>query len=100
MLAGAKTYSTAVDIWSLGCIMAELLSKKILFQGKGDIDQLKQIFDLLGNPTEQVWPGWTKLPNAAKVRHALWVACQPANCIVEQQALTEDPARSERCKIR
>ena len=65
--AGAKTYSTAVDVWSLGCIMAELLDKKILFQGKGEIDQLKQIFELLGNPTEHIWPGWTKLPNAAKV---------------------------------
>lgn len=65
--AGAKTYSTAVDVWSLGCIMAELLSKSILFQGKGEIDQLKKIFDLLGNPTEHIWPGWTKLPNASKV---------------------------------
>ena len=48
--------------------MAELLSKQILFPGKGEIDQLKLIFDLLGNPTEQVWPGWKKLPNAAEGR--------------------------------
>ena len=47
--------------------MAELLEKKILFPGKGEIDQLKLIFDLLGNPTEQIWPGWTQLPNASKV---------------------------------
>jgi cell division cycle 2-like len=37
-------YSTAIDMWSLGCIMAELLTKKSLFNGKSEIDQLNQVY--------------------------------------------------------
>uniref|UniRef100_A0A6N2MXG8 Protein kinase domain-containing protein n=1 Tax=Salix viminalis TaxID=40686 RepID=A0A6N2MXG8_SALVM len=40
LLLGAKQYSTAIDMWSLGCIMAELLSKEPLFNGKTEVDQL------------------------------------------------------------
>lgn len=46
LLLGAKEYSTAIDMWSMGCIMAELLSKKPLFDGKRDIDQLSKVSGL------------------------------------------------------
>ncbi|XP_024013352.1 cyclin-dependent kinase G1 isoform X2 [Eutrema salsugineum] len=71
LLLGTKQYSTAVDMWSIGCIMAELLSLKPLFRGKSqnDIDQLQQIFAVLGTPSETTWPGFTSLPGAkAKFR--------------------------------
>jgi cell division cycle 2-like len=44
LLLGAKEYSTAIDMWPLGCIMAELLTKKSLFNGKTEIDQLNQVY--------------------------------------------------------
>ena len=47
LLLGEPKYTTAVDIWSLGCIMAELILKKPLFQGQGEIDQLYQVFSTL-----------------------------------------------------
>ncbi|GKV43466.1 hypothetical protein SLEP1_g50756 [Rubroshorea leprosula] len=62
LLLGAKQYSTAVDMWSLGCIMAELLSKEPLFNGKSEGDQLDKIFRTLGTPNETIWPGVSKLP--------------------------------------
>ena len=40
----AQEYSTAVDMWSVGCIFAEFLLHKPLFRGKSEIDQLNQIF--------------------------------------------------------
>jgi len=43
LLLGAKQYSTAIDMWSLGCIMAELLSKEPLFNGKTEFDQLDKV---------------------------------------------------------
>lgn len=43
LLLGAKQYSTAIDMWSLGCIMAELLSKEPLFNGKSEADQLDKV---------------------------------------------------------
>ena len=44
ILLGCSEYNTAVDIWSVGCIFAELYLKKPLFQGEYDIDQLFKIF--------------------------------------------------------
>ncbi|KAJ6339630.1 hypothetical protein OIU77_007553 [Salix suchowensis] len=64
LLLGAKQYSTAVDMWSVGCIMAEMLTKKPLFTGKGEIDHLDKIFKTLGTPDETVWPGLSKLRGA------------------------------------
>nr|AFC88295.1 CDK protein [Hevea brasiliensis] len=64
LLLGAKQYSTAMDMWSVGCIMAELLAKEPLFRGKGEIDQLGKIFRILGTPSETIWPGFSKLPGA------------------------------------
>lgn len=43
LLLGAKEYSTAIDMWSLGCIMAELLAKEPLFNGKTEFDQLDKV---------------------------------------------------------
>ncbi|KAI4385142.1 hypothetical protein MLD38_003200 [Melastoma candidum] len=62
LLLGAKQYSTAIDLWSLGCIMAELLSKEPLFYGKTEFEQLDKIFRILGTPNETIWPGFSKLP--------------------------------------
>lgn len=44
ILMGSKKYSTSVDIWSVGCIFAELVNKKPLFQGQSEEDQLDKIF--------------------------------------------------------
>ncbi|KAK2660357.1 hypothetical protein Ddye_006890 [Dipteronia dyeriana] len=57
-----KKYSTAVDMWSVGCIMAELLAKKPLFNGKTGADQIDKIFKTLGTQTETIWPGFSELP--------------------------------------
>ncbi|KAF5200121.1 Cyclin-dependent kinase g-1 [Thalictrum thalictroides] len=62
LLLGANQYSTAIDMWSLGCIMAELLAKEPLFCGDSELNQLDKIFRCLGAPNETVWPGLSKLP--------------------------------------
>ncbi|XP_065219055.1 cyclin-dependent kinase 2-like [Planococcus citri] len=61
ILLGCKVYTMAVDLWSLGCIFAELFRKKALFEGDSEIDQLFRIFRTLGTPDEDVWPGVTIL---------------------------------------
>ncbi|EGC40130.1 hypothetical protein DICPUDRAFT_74328 [Dictyostelium purpureum] len=64
LLLGSKIYTSAIDIWSVGCIFAEIISKEVLIQGSSEIDQLDKIFKLLGTPTEQSWPNFSKLPDA------------------------------------
>ena len=61
LLLGAKEYSTAVDMWSCGCIMAEILQKKPIFTGQTEIAQLDKIFKVLGVPDEESWPGLSSL---------------------------------------
>ncbi|XP_033210916.1 cyclin-dependent kinase 1 [Belonocnema kinseyi] len=60
ILLGATRYSCAIDIWSIGCIFAEMATKKPLFQGDSEIDQLFRIFRVLRTPTEDIWPGVTQ----------------------------------------
>lgn len=62
LLLGAKQYSTAIDMWSVGCIFAELVTQKALFPAKSEIELLNKILKLLGTPTEQVWQGINDLP--------------------------------------
>lgn len=69
LLLGAKLYSTQLDCWSIGCVLAELLLKKPLFQAKTEVEQLSEIFKVLGAPTEERWPGYRDLPFA---KHFSW----------------------------
>lgn len=56
LLFGCRYYSTAVDIWSVGTIFAELMLRTPYMPGETDMDQLKTIFRALGTPTEEEWP--------------------------------------------
>jgi cell division cycle 2-like len=71
LLLGTRIYDAAVDIWSLGCIFAELLTREPLFQGKNEVDQLAKIFSLIGIPTSESWPGFRSLPNAKALHPVL-----------------------------
>uniref|UniRef100_A0A8C4PX73 Cyclin dependent kinase 1 n=1 Tax=Eptatretus burgeri TaxID=7764 RepID=A0A8C4PX73_EPTBU len=62
VLLGAARYSTPVDVWSVGAIFAEMVTKMPLFHGDSEIDQLFHIFRILGSPTPDVWPGLELLP--------------------------------------
>ncbi|CCI41222.1 hypothetical protein ABG067_000354 [Albugo candida] len=65
ILLGQEIYAPPVDIWSVGVIFAEMLTKKPLFPGDSEIDQIYRVFRLLGTPDEIVWPGVTKLRDYA-----------------------------------
>jgi serine/threonine protein kinase len=62
ILLGSKLYSVSIDVWSTGCIIAEMMTKKPLFPGDSEVDELFSIFRVLGTPTEEVFPGVTQLP--------------------------------------
>ncbi|BDD56518.1 hypothetical protein MAP00_001966 [Monascus purpureus] len=63
LLYGARQYSGAVDIWSVGMVFAELLLRVPFVAGNSDLDQISKICEAFGTPTEENWPGVTKLPN-------------------------------------
>lgn len=68
LLLGARTYGRSVDMWSVGCIFAELLTRDPLFQGSNEVDQITKIFELCGVPTSETWPTFRSLPNARSLR--------------------------------
>jgi serine/threonine protein kinase len=57
VLLGSRTYNTSIDIWSAGCIMAEMYTGRPLFPGTTNEDQLVRIFRIMGTPSERTWPG-------------------------------------------
>lgn len=63
ILLGDKNYYYGIDIWSVGCVIAEMMFKRPLFPGDSEIDQLYKIFLLLGTPIEDSWPGVYNLSN-------------------------------------
>lgn len=86
LLFGSRYYSSAVDIWSVGTIFAELMLRVPYLPGESDMDQIKTVFRALGTPTEEEWPvsepniyirnpltctyrakGYTKLPDYVAV---------------------------------
>ncbi len=53
ILLGSTKYTKGVDMWSLGCILAELLLGKPLFPGKSTLDQLARLLELTGYPSSE-----------------------------------------------
>ena len=49
LLLGNAYYDTKIDIWSIGCIFYELITKKILFKGKNEVSQLSTIYEMIGS---------------------------------------------------
>ncbi|KAE8724793.1 putative serine/threonine-protein kinase [Hibiscus syriacus] len=63
LLLGSINYGVAVDLWSSGCILAELFAGKPIMPGRTEVEQLHKIFKLCGSPSEEYWKR-SKLPHA------------------------------------
>ncbi|ORY04076.1 kinase-like protein [Basidiobolus meristosporus CBS 931.73] len=68
LLLGEQSYTTAVDMWSVGCIFGELLKHKPFLPGKTERQQLELIIKLLGTPNERIWRGFNRLPLAQSIK--------------------------------
>lgn len=92
LLLGIRNYGPAIDLWSAGCIMAEMISGEPLFPGQGPIDQIQRIFSILGAPNDLLWPDFKvlvapeqqrklswKLPNRSRLREVFPVAAFAGN---------------------
>ena len=102
LLYGSTNYGVEIDLWSLGCIFAELFSLEPLFPGTSDIDQLSRIFNVLGNLTEKTFPGCSNLPDYkiisfSKIEKPAGIASclsnrSPDEILIVQKLLCFDPA--------
>ena len=75
LVLGATFYTCQVDVWSIGCVIAELILNRAIFPGKSAKEQLYEIIKILGTPTKEQISEMnpkvhiTKLPN---IPHKLW----------------------------
>ncbi|KAG6916289.1 hypothetical protein DXG01_007530 [Tephrocybe rancida] len=102
LLFGATVYGPEVDMWSAGCIMLELFTKKPVFQGNDEIHQLDVVYKIFGTPTPERWAGIMDLPwyELVKPREAIpnrfrelfqkWMS--PAALDLAEQLLTYNPS--------
>ena len=75
VLLGLETYTEAIDMWSVGCIMAELLQHEPLFPSKSELGIMGLMAKLLGNPNERIWP-------VSIMQMSLCIYCVPRVCIL------------------
>jgi cell division cycle 2-like protein len=94
LLFGEDKYSPKIDLWSIGCVFAELIAKAPLFEGQGELDQIDQIFELVGTPTMENWPGFEQLPNAKLLR---WKNRNVADTLLTKKFPVASPVSSNQC---
>ena len=66
LLLGSPLYSFGIDIWGIGCILAELVMKEPLFEGNSEIEELKMMFNVFGTFNDRLFPGFEKVLNTNK----------------------------------
>ena len=102
VLLGSRKYSTPVDIWSIGCILAEMVNGIPLFTGTSEETQLDTIFRHLGTPDETRYPGIAELPDwkpdfqvyaGPESLHHLVPKLEPSGVELLHLMLTYDPAQ-------
>ncbi|KAL3994337.1 Protein kinase domain family protein [Acanthocheilonema viteae] len=108
ILLGALRYTTAVDMWSIGCIFAQMATKDVLFPGTSSIDQLREIFSRLKTPTEEIWKGVSELPYYSHIifprfehdhlDNLLSAYLDPIGIAIIRLLLTYDPAKRASAK--
>uniref|UniRef100_A0A7N0U1H8 Protein kinase domain-containing protein n=1 Tax=Kalanchoe fedtschenkoi TaxID=63787 RepID=A0A7N0U1H8_KALFE len=75
LLLGSTDYGASVDLWSVGCVFAEVLVGKPILQGRTEVEQLHKIFKLCGSPPDEFWKK-SKLPHATLYKpHQPYESC-------------------------
>lgn len=69
LLMGSHSYGPEIDMWSVGCILIEMVTSNYLFAGANEAEQLDLIFRIFGTPSEDIWPGVSQLSGWGSVEH-------------------------------
>lgn len=67
LLLQLRRYTSAIDMWGVGCVFGEMFKGRPILAGNSDLNQAQMIFDLVGSPNEENMPGWSSLPGCEGV---------------------------------
>ena len=87
ILLGNENYERSVDMWSIGCIFAEMVNGSIIFKGFSEKEQVRKIFEILGTPTEKTYPMYMKYSEWKK---ETWEVYYPKNLKEILPTLSDD----------
>ncbi|KAK9329270.1 kinase-like domain-containing protein [Lipomyces starkeyi] len=101
LLLGERRYTSAIDLWGVGCIFGEMYRHKPILAGNSDLDQIRRIFQLCGSPTQETMPGWDRLPDAGTIKlynfprtlESEYDELGPQGVLLLSDLLTLDPRR-------
>lgn len=100
LLLGSNKYGYAVDMWAVGCVFAELMLRVPFLAAHSDIQQLETIFKALGTPSQNEWPGLSKLPGYHNFKHyprtpirTIFTAATPDSLDLLERFLSFDPLK-------
>ena len=68
LLLQLRNYTTAVDMWGVGCVFGEMYKRRPILQGDSDLAQAQLIFSLVGAPNSETMPGWETLPGCDGIK--------------------------------
>ncbi|ERF72922.1 Serine/threonine-protein kinase bur1 [Endocarpon pusillum Z07020] len=68
LLLQLRRYTTAIDMWGVGCVFGEMFKGRPILAGNSDLNQAQQIFELVGSPNDDNMPGWSELPGCEGVK--------------------------------
>eukprot|EP00929_Paragymnodinium_shiwhaense_P019252 TRINITY_DN13196_c0_g1_i1.p1 TRINITY_DN13196_c0_g1~~TRINITY_DN13196_c0_g1_i1.p1 ORF type:complete len:324 (+),score=80.83 TRINITY_DN13196_c0_g1_i1:119-1090(+) len=98
LLYGARLYGGAVDMWSSGCVIAEMFHRDAIFKGRGELDMLTRIFEKRGTPNEEVWKDVSALPSYIEFSYhpevpmaSVLPTASPLACSLVRSLLLLDP---------
>ncbi|KXJ25500.1 cyclin-dependent kinase 6 [Exaiptasia diaphana] len=99
------SYATAVDIWSVACIMAELYNRSPLFEGKSEMNQLAKIFSVIGLPPQEEWPQGVSVPwtsfhnyNAEPLENIIYEMCPDGIDLLKKILVFQGKDRPSACE--
>ena len=104
LLLGETQYTAAVDVWSAACVMVEIFSRNAIFAGDGtELSQLEKIYNIMGTPNRQDWPGlvdmaWFELLRPSAKRKSVFAEkykdkVTPASFDLLEAMFQYDPAK-------
>ena len=68
LLLQLRRYTTAIDMWGVGCVFGEMFKGRPILAGNSDLNQAQQVFELVGSPNDENMPGWSDLPGCEGVK--------------------------------
>lgn len=76
-LLRSTSYNSPIDLWAVGCIMAETYTLRPLFPGSSEVDQIFKVCSILGTPSREVWPEGLRLASAMNFKFPTCVCLIP-----------------------